>query len=74
MSRDLACLAFLSVIGFSGSLGAVVTAGIQVPPDVVAIEALELSKPVAASAGMFLKPANGERLLRRSDEALLTEI
>ncbi len=69
MSKDLACVAFLSIMGVAGSLGIVVAAGIEVQPDVISIEALGVSEPVMAK--IFLKRASGARHIK-NDEALLT--
>jgi len=59
MNKDLACVAFLSIMGVAGSLGIVLTAGIEVQPDVTVIEALAVSEPAVAGARTSLKQAGG---------------
>ena len=73
MNKDLACVALLSIIGFAGSLGIVLAAEIEVQRDVISIEALALSRPLAASVRTFLTDANGERHIK-DDEGLLSGI
>ena len=71
MTKDLVCVSFFSIIGFSASLGIVVALGIELQPDVMAIEALAISEPVAAGARIFLNRASPARHTR-GDEILLT--
>ena len=71
MTSDLACAAFLSIIGLSASIGVTVTAEIELLPDLVAIEALAISEPTAIGARAFLKRAIHVRG-PESDDALLT--
>jgi len=73
MSTDLACVALLSLIGLSASIGVTVTAEIELPPDLIAIEALPASEPIVIGARSLLKRAIRVRH-PESDEALLTEI
>ena len=73
MTTDLACVALLSLIGLSASIGVTVTAEIELPPDLIAIEALPVSEPIAIGAGSFLKRAIRVRH-SENDEALLTGI
>ena len=71
MTKDLVCVSFFSIIGFSASLGIVVALGIEPQPDVLAIEALAISEPAAAGARKFLNRAGPARHTQ-GDEFLLT--